>query len=106
MVSIRRPLNPGIRSTKDTAFIQCVYGREPHIHEFWSLILDGIILKFHPKACVEVISRTVGEFVTNLLEENRIIIQIIGEISINDGIQFLGLPAQAWGRGFPFLRNL
>ena len=34
------------------AFIQCVDGREPQIHEVWSLGLDGIIIEVHPKAQV------------------------------------------------------
>ena len=106
MVSIRWPSNPGIRSTEDTAFILCVDGWDPHIHKVWGLVLYGIIRKVHPTAQVEFPAGTVGEFVTNYLAENRYIIQIIGQLFINDSIQFLGVPAQAWLHGFIFLCNL
>ena len=36
-----------------------------------------------------------------LLKKRRRI-QIIGKLSINVSVQFLGVPAQAWGHGFPF----
>ena len=65
MRSIRRPSNPGIRSTKYTAFIQCDDGREPFINEVWILVLDRIIRKIHPTEQVEVIAGTVREFVTD-----------------------------------------
>ena len=64
MGSIHRPSNSGNGSTKDTALIKCVNGREPHIHEVWNLGLDDIICEVHPTAQVEVISGTIGEFVT------------------------------------------
>ena len=40
------------------------------------------------------------------LAENGSTIQIIGQLSINDSVQFLGVTNQTWGRGFPFLRKL
>ena len=43
---------------------------------------------------------------TYYLTENGHRIQIIGKISINDSVQFLGVTAQAWGNGLPFLCNL
>ena len=68
--------------------------------------MDEIIREVNPTSRVEVIAGTVGEFVTNYLAENGRIIQIIGQLSINDSVQFLDVPAQAWGDGFPFLCNL
>ena len=104
--SIHWPSNPGSWSTEDTDFILLVDGREPQIHEVWSLGLDGIVRKVHPAARVEVVSGTAGEFLNNYLAENGCIIQIIEQLSINDSVQFLGVTAQAWGRGFTFLYNL
>ena len=100
MGSIRRPSNTDIRVTKDTAFIQCVDGKDPHIHEVWILGLDEIICEVHPTVQVEVPAVTVREFVTNYLAENGRRIQIIGQLSINNSVQFWGVPAQAWVCGF------
>ena len=43
---------------------------------------------------------------TDYLAENGRRTQIIGKIYINNSVQFLGVPAQAWGHGLPFIRNL
>ena len=67
MGSIRRPYNPGSRRTEYTNFIQIFDGWEPHIHEVWILVLDGIISEVHPTEQVEVIAGTDGEFVTDYL---------------------------------------
>ena len=65
MGSIRRPLDHVSGSTKDTAFIKCVDGREPPIHDVWNLGLYGTIREVHPTAQVEVPTGTVGYFVTD-----------------------------------------
>ena len=70
MGSIRKPSNPGSGSTEDTAFIQCVDGKEPHIHELWCLSLDKITREVHPTAQVEDIYGTAGEFVTDYFAKN------------------------------------
>ena len=106
MESIRWPSSPGSGSTKDTAFIQYVDGRQPHIHEVWSLGLDGIIYEVHPTAQEEFIAGTFREFLIDYLAENGRRIQIIGQLSINDSIQFLGVLDQSQGRGLPFPCNL
>ena len=106
MGSIHRPLYPGSGSIEDTNFIQCVDGHEPQIHAFWCLGLDNITRRVHPTALVEVISGTDGDFLTNYLPKNGRRIQIIGHLSVNNNVQILGVPAQAWGRGLPFLCNL
>ena len=67
---IRRTSDPGSRSSGDTTFIQCVDSRGTQIHEVWSLSLDGIIRKVHPTERVEVLSGTVGEFMTDDSDEN------------------------------------
>ena len=40
------------------------------------------------------------------LAENGCIIDIIGQLSVNDSVQFFGLSDQAWGSGFPFIFNV
>ena len=72
----------------------------------WCLCLDGIYWGFHPTARVEVLSGIAGEFVTKYLAENGRRILIIGQLSVNDSVQFLGLYDQAWGSGLPFIANL
>ena len=104
--SIRRPSDIGSGITEDTAFVQCIDGREPQIHEVWSLCLDRIVRKVHPTAQEEVPIGTIGEFVTDCLAEIRGKIQIIGKLSINSSVQFLGVLAQVWGHGLLFIRNL
>ena len=103
MGSILRPSNPGNGSTEDTTFIQFVDGRDPQIHELWCLGLENISRKVHPTAQVEVVDITFGEFVTNYLAENGLRIHIIGQLSVNDSVYFLGVRNQAWGRGFMFI---
>ena len=49
---------------------------------------------------------TVGEFVIDYLAGNGPKIQIIRQLSINDSVQFLGIPAQYWGRGLTFILHL
>ena len=106
MVYIHRPPNPGSGITEATAFIQCIDGQETHIHELWCLGLDNTSRKVHPTAQVQVITGTVGNFVTDYLAENGRIIQIIGKLSANNSVQYLGVPDQCGGIGLPFISNL
>ena len=106
MVTIHRPSDFGIGGTEATAFIQYINGHETHIHELSCLGLDGLSQKVHPTAHVEVPAGTVGDFVTNYLDENGCQIKIIGQLSVNDSVQFLGLSDQAWGSGLLFVANL
>ena len=50
MGSICMPLDSVSGGTDVTAFIQCVDGREPQIHELWYLGLDVIVREVHPTA--------------------------------------------------------
>ena len=106
MGTIRRPQDYVSGGTEATSFIQCVGGREPQIHEFWCLDLEGISRKFHPTARVEVTAGTAGEFLTNHLSENGRRIDIIWRVSVNDSVQFLGFSDQSGGRGLTFICNL
>ena len=47
-----------------------------------------------------------GEFTTDHLAENRRRIPIIGQLSINSSVQFLGIPDFSRGSGLSFLPNL
>ena len=53
--------------------------------------------KVHSTAQIEVADGTVGEFVTDYLDENVRRIQIIEQLSVNDSVQFWGVLNQ--GRG-------
>ena len=106
MGSIYRPSDYGCGSTDGTAFIQCVDGREPQIHEFWYLDLDGIIYNDYPTSHVEIPAGTVGDFVTDYLATNGRRIEIIGKISVNGRIKFLGLFDQTRGTRISFIFNL
>ena len=105
MGSIRCPSNPGSRGTEDTKLIQCVDGWEPQIHKIRCLSLDNITQEVHPKARVEVVAGTVGEFTTNYLYENRRRILIIGQLSINGIVKFLGIPGFSRRSGCCFFPN-
>ena len=106
MGTINMPSDSGSGGTESTAFIQCIDGREPQIHELWYLGLDRISHKINPAAHVDVTAGIVGEFVTYYLAENRCQIDIIGKISIKNSIQFLFLSHQSWGSGLLFIYNL
>ena len=105
MGSIHRTLDSSSGSTKYTDFIQCVDGREPQIHKFWCLGLDGITREFHPTAHVEVSAGAVEKFVTDYLAKNECQINIIRQLSINDSVQFLVFSDQSWGTIIPFICN-
>ena len=47
-----------------------------------------------------------GEFTTNYLAESGHRIPIIGKISINGSVQFLGIPDFVRDSGFSFIENL
>ena len=72
----------------------------------WCLGLDAICREVHPTAHVEVLDGPIGEFVTDYLAENGRQILIIGQLSVNDSIPFLGFSDQAWGSVLPFITNL
>ena len=106
MGSIHRPSDSGSRITESTAFIQCVDGREPQIHELGCLGLVNISRKFHPTARVYFLDVTVREFLTGYLSENGHRTHIIGKLSVSDSVQFLGVTDECRGSGLPFIFNL
>ena len=106
MISICWPSNPGSGSTKDTALIQCVDGWDPQIHELLCLGLDHVSRKVHPTAQVEVVLGTFVDFVTNYLAENGRRIHIIGQLYVNNSVQFWSVTNQGRGIGFLSICNL
>ena len=106
MGTIRRPSDSGSRVTEATSFIQCINGREPQIHDLWYMDLDGISCKVHYSALLKFPAGTIGEFVTDNLAENGSRIDIIGQLYVNDSVQFLGFTDQSGGSGWLFIYNL
>ena len=72
----------------------------------WCLGLDYISREVHPTAQVEVTAGTVRNFVNDYLAENGRRIEIIGQLSVNNSVQFWGVPNQSVGIGLPFICNL
>ena len=106
MGTICRPSDYGSGCTGTTAFIQYTNGRDPQINKLWCQDFDGIFREVRPTERVDILDGTVGYFVTNYLAENGCQIRIIGEISVNGSVQFLGLSNQAWGSGLLYIANL
>ena len=94
------------RGTEATAFIQCIIGTEPQIHEFWCLGLDEISREVRPTSRVKVTAGTFREFVYDYLTLNGSIIEIIRRLSVNESVQFSGLYDQVWESILPFICNL
>ena len=104
--SIHRPSNPGSGGTKDTKFIWWVDGREPQIHKLWCLRLDSITWEVLPTSQVEVVNGTMEEFTTDYLVKDGRRILIIGQLSINGSVRFLGITDFVRGSWLYFLTNL
>ena len=105
MGDIRRTSNYGSGGPETDTFIKYVNGREPQIHEFWCWDIDRICREFYLKVRVEILDGTFGDFVTEYLSGNWQKNHIIGELSINGSVQFIGL-SQIWGSGFLYIVNL
>ena len=105
MGDIRMPSNFGSRGPNTGALIQCVIGRYTQIHELWCWDINVILREVHPKSSVEILDGTIGEFVIKYPSENGWSNQIIGKISINGSVQFIGI-SQIWGNRLPYIFNL
>ena len=57
-------------------------------------------------ARIDVSAETLGYFSTQYLAENGRRIPVIGQISINGCVNFLGISADAWGCGLLFIENV
>ena len=90
--SIGRPSDSGSGGSERPEFIGCVDGREPHIHEVWAFGSNGVTREVHPTAQLDVGTGVVGYFVTNYLTESGRRIPILGRISMNGSVEWLGVP--------------
>ena len=90
--SIGLPSDSGSGDSEVPKFIQCVDGREPHIHEVWAFGEDGVTREFYLTVQVDVGAGVVGEFATYYLTESWHRIPIFGRISINGSVEWLGAP--------------
>ena len=86
MVDVRSPSNSNSGGPETGAFIQCVNGRKPQIHELWCWDIDGICHELHPAVRVEIPAGTVRESFTKYLSLNGRRNQIISELSINRSV--------------------
>ena len=62
------------------------------MHKIWCIGSDEINREVHPTAQVDIGAGTVGQFSSHYLAENGRIIPILGQISINGSVIFLGIP--------------
>ena len=106
MCSIRQPYDSGSRDTKCVDFSRCVEGREHQIHKIWCLSSNGVTREVHLTAQIDVSADTVGHFLTQYLYENGRRIPVIIQIFINGSVKILGITADAWGCGLPFIENV
>ena len=53
---------------------------------------------------IDVRAGTVGQFMTQYLDENGLTIPVIGQISISRSVKLSGIPADAWGGVFLFIQ--
>ena len=106
MGSIRQASDFGSRGIEGVELIRCVDVWEHQIHKFWCLGSDGVNHEDHPTLQRYVGAGTVGQFMTNYLAENGRIIPVISQLSINRSVEILGIPADAWGYGLPFIDNI
>ena len=62
------------------------------MHEVWCFGSNGTTREFHPTAQVDVGAGVVGHFSSDYLTSNGRIIPIIGQVSINGSVEYLGIP--------------
>ena len=106
MGTICCPSDSGGGGTKGVEFIGCVGGWEPQMHEIWSLGINRVTREVHPKEQVDVGAGTVRQFLTDYFYENGGRISILGQISINGSVKFLGIPDFHRTSGPIFIENL
>ena len=76
------------------------------MQKIWCLGYDSVTREVHTTAQIYVGADTVGQFATQYFSENVRRIPIIGQISVNINFKLLGIPADAWGCGLPFIDNV
>ena len=91
MGNILNPHNSGGGGPETGTLIQCVNSRDPQIHKLCFWVIDRIYHEVQLTARVKIPSGTVGEFVPDYISENGRRNKVIGKISINGSVQFIGL---------------
>ena len=76
------------------------------MHKIWCLGSNRITIEVHRKVQKDVIAETDGQFKTQYFAVNGRRIPVIGQIFVNKSVKLLGIPADAWGCGLLFLRNV
>ena len=61
------------------------------MHEVWSLGSNSVTSELHTKEQVDIGAGTVRQFLTDYLTKNGNRIVILGQISINGSVEFLGI---------------
>ena len=67
-------------------------GRETQIDEVWDFVSGDVTCEVHPTAQVDVDAGAVGAFTSDYPTESGRRVPIIGQISINRGVEYLGIP--------------
>ena len=87
-------------------FIRCVDEQELHIHEDWTFREDDVTREVHLTLQVDVGAGSVGEFATNYLTPSWRRRTMFGVNSINESVQWLGVPAPLRTDGPPWTDNI
>ena len=67
-------------------------GQDHQVHEVWAFSDDGITREVHLTAQVDVGAGVIGQFSSDYLTESGRRIPILGGISINGSVEWLGIP--------------
>ena len=76
------------------------------MREIWCLGSDGVTREVHPAAQIDVGAETVGQYSTQYFSENGRIIPVISQNSINRSVESVGITADTWICGLPFIENI
>ena len=104
--AIRRRSDYGSGDEDGPEFVQCVDGRDLHIHEVWTFGEEGVTREVHPTAQVDVGAGFVGELATNYLTPSWPRIPMFGLNSIYGNVQWLGVPDPLRTNGPPWNDNI
>ena len=89
---MHRRANSGSGDKDGIGFIRCVDGQQPQIDEVWTFGEDSVTSEVHLTARVDVGSGFVGEFATDYLTPNWRRVPMFGRNSINESVEWIGVP--------------
>ena len=104
--SIVQISNSGRRDAEVPEFVRCVDGLDPQMHKVWAFYEDSVMREVHLTAQVDVSAGVVGEFASHYLTESGRRIPIFGRISINESVEWLGVPDFHSNNGLSWNSNL